>query len=106
MNTSMKYVVIIGCPGAGKSTFARKLAAKTGLSLHYIDMIWHKADRTVVGRDEFDRQLDTLVKEDEWILEFPRNVAPEIEHLLKGFDKTIVRFHLREETDKFLETWK
>ncbi len=165
MNTVMKKVVIIGCPGAGKSTFARKLAAKTGLPLHYLDMIWHKADRTVVGRDEFDRQLDTFVKEDEWIidgnyartlpvrlahcdtvfffdlplevciegvksrlgkervdmpwvdseidpeflqwiLDFPRDVAPEIEHLLKVFDKTIIRFHSREETDKFLETLK
>ncbi len=165
MNTSMKKVVIIGCPGAGKSTFARKLAAKTGLPLYYLDMIWHKADRTVVGRDVFDRQLDNLVKKDEWIidgnyartlpvrlaycdtvfffdlplevciegvksrlgkervdmpwvdneldpeflqwiLDFPRNVVPEIENHLNSFDKTIIRFHSREEADKFLETLK
>lgn len=63
----MKKVIVIGCPGAGKSTFSRKLAAKTGLPLHYLDMIWHRADRTVIGRDEFDKRLDKLVKEDEWI---------------------------------------
>ena len=44
----MNRIVIIGCPGAGKSTFARKLAAKTGLPLYYLDMIWHRADRTVI----------------------------------------------------------
>lgn len=65
----MKKVVVIGCPGAGKSTFARQLAAKTGLPLHYLDMIWHRADRTVIGREEFDRQLGKLVKEDEWIID-------------------------------------
>ncbi len=161
----MQKVVIIGCPGAGKSTFARKLAAKTELPLHYLDMIWHKADRTIVGRDEFDRQLDTLVKEDEWIvdgnyartlpvrlahcdtvfffdlplevciegvesrlgkecvdmpwvddeldpellqwiIDFPHDVVPEIEHHLKNFDKTIIRFHSREEADYYIESLK
>lgn len=38
--------IIIGCPGAGKSTFARKLSEKTQLPLYYLDMLWHKPDRT------------------------------------------------------------
>ena len=161
----MNRIVIIGCPGAGKSTFARKLAAKTGLPLYYLDMIWHRADRTVIGREEFDRQLDTLVMEDEWIIDgnfartlpkrlahcdtvvffdlplevciegaksrlgkervdmpwvddemdpevlqwiidFPRDVVPEIEHHLKNFDKTIIRFLSREDADEFIELLK
>lgn len=50
----MEKVIIIGCPGAGKSTFARKLKEKTGLPLFYLDMIWHKPDGTNISRDEFD----------------------------------------------------
>ncbi|MBD5208166.1 MAG: AAA family ATPase [Bacteroidales bacterium] len=42
----MKRVIVIGCPGTGKSTFARKLAAKTGLPLHYLDI-----DKTVALKD-------------------------------------------------------
>ena len=42
----MKKVIVLGCPGAGKSTFARKLRELTGLPLHYLDQIWHKPDRT------------------------------------------------------------
>ena len=34
----------------------------------YLDMIWHRASRTVIGCEEFDRQLDRLVKEDKWII--------------------------------------
>ena len=161
----MKRVIIIGCPDAGKSTFARKLAAKTGLPMHYLDMIWHRADRTVIGREEFDKQLDKLLIEDEWIIDgnyartlprrlvhcdtvfffdlpleiciegaksrlgkervdmpwvddemdseflqwiidFPRDVVPEIERHLRDFDKTIVRFHSREEADEFIETFQ
>lgn len=67
--SKMKKVIIIGCPGAGKSTFARKLAAKTGLPLHYLDMIWHKPDRTTVSREEFDTRLEEILANDEWIID-------------------------------------
>lgn len=65
----MKKVLVIGCPGAGKSTFARRLAAITGLPLHYLDMLWHRPDRTTVSREEFDRQLTRILSDDEWILD-------------------------------------
>ena len=42
----MKRVIVIGSPGAGKSTFAGKLRDRTGLPLYYLDMIWHLSDRT------------------------------------------------------------
>lgn len=65
----MKRAIVIGCPGAGKSTFSRKLAVKTGLPLYYLDMIWHRPERTVVGPDEFDFRLAEILAEDEWILD-------------------------------------
>lgn len=77
----MKKVIVVGCPGAGKSTFSRKLAAKTGLPLYHLDMIWHRPDRTVVGREEFDSRLREIMDRDEWILDgnfartFPQRLA-------------------------------
>ncbi len=65
----MKKVLIIGCSGAGKSTFARKLAAKTGLPLYYLDMIWHLPDRTTLSREEFDILLEKILKTDSWIID-------------------------------------
>lgn len=65
----MKKVIVIGSPGAGKSTFARRLRDKTGLPLHYLDMLWHKPDRTTVSKEEFDAQLEKLLKQDRWILD-------------------------------------
>ena len=65
----MRKVLIIGCPGAGKSTFARKLSKKTGLPLHYLDMIWHRADRTTVSPEEFDSRLDEILATDELIID-------------------------------------
>lgn len=65
----MEKVIIIGCPGAGKSTFARKLKEKTGLPLFYLDMIWHKADGTNISRDEFDGKIKEIMKKEQWILD-------------------------------------
>ena len=53
----MQKVMIIGCPGSGKSTFARRLRDLTGLPLYYLDMLWHKPDRTNITKEEFDARL-------------------------------------------------
>lgn len=65
----MKKIIIIGCPGAGKSTFARRLQEKLNIPLYYLDMIWHKPDKTTVLREEFDMHLQEIMRQDEWIID-------------------------------------
>lgn len=65
----MEKVIVIGSPGAGKSTFARKLAERTGLPLYYLDMLWHKPDQTHISREEFDEQLAQMIRRDRWIID-------------------------------------
>jgi len=65
----LRKVIIIGCPGAGKSTFARILSDKTHLPLYYLDMLWHKPDRTTVERNIFDNKLKEIVSGDKWIID-------------------------------------
>lgn len=61
--------IIIGCPGAGKSTVARKLSDKMHLPLYYLDMLWHKPDRTTVDRNIFDEKLKEIVLKEKWIID-------------------------------------
>lgn len=65
----MKKVIVIGCPGAGKSTFARKLREKTGLPLYHLDLIWHRPDKSHITREAFDQALDGILKTDSWIID-------------------------------------
>ena len=53
----MKKVLVIGCPGSGKSTFARRLRDRTGLPLYPLDLLWHRPDKTTVSEAEFDAAL-------------------------------------------------
>ena len=65
----MNKVIVIGCPGSGKTTFSEKLHQKTNLPLYYLDAIWHKPDKTHIARSEFDERLHEILKEDFWIID-------------------------------------
>lgn len=65
----MQKIIVIGCPGSGKSTFARKLRNATGLPLYYLDMLWHKPDMTNVSTEEFDKSLHEILTKDRWIID-------------------------------------
>lgn len=77
----MRRALVIGCSGSGKSVFARKLAALAGLPLYYLDMLWHRPDRTTASRNEFDLALDRILAENSWIIDgnFQRTLARRLE---------------------------
>lgn len=63
--TTFEKAIVIGCPGAGKSTFAKKLRDYSGLPLFYLDLLWHRPDRTTVSRETFDREVDEILSRKE-----------------------------------------
>ena len=65
----MQKIIVIGCPGSGKTTFAEKLNKITGIPLYYLDAIWHKPDRTHISREEYDARLAGILALDCWIID-------------------------------------
>ncbi len=66
---AMQKVIVIGCPGSGKTTFAKKLKEKTDLPLFHLDAIWHKPDKTHIPREEYDARLAEILALDAWIID-------------------------------------
>lgn len=65
----MKKVIVIGCPGSGKSTFARALHERTGLPLYHLDMMYWNEDRTTVAKSVFRQRLQQALDADTWIID-------------------------------------
>ena len=65
----MNRVLVIGCPGSGKSTFSRALSEKTGLSLIHLDQLYWNTDRTTVEKQVFRRRLQDALEGESWIID-------------------------------------
>ena len=65
----MKKIIVIGCPGSGKSTVSRVLHNKTGIPLYHLDMMYWNADKTTVEKSVFLERLSAVLEKDEWIID-------------------------------------
>lgn len=83
----MKKVIVIGCPGSGKSTFSRALHKITGIPLFHLDMMYWNADRTIVEKAIFRERLSNALQKDEWIID--GNYGSTMELRLKECDTVI-----------------
>ena len=65
----MKKVIVIGCPGSGKSTVSRALHNKTDIPLYHLDMMYWNADKTTVEKSIFLERLSAVLEKNEWIID-------------------------------------
>ena len=64
-----KKIIVIGCPGSGKSYFSKALSEKTEIPLYHMDNIFWNEDRTTITREELIVKLDEIMRTDNWIID-------------------------------------
>ncbi|HEX2203212.1 MAG TPA: DNA topology modulation protein [Longimicrobium sp.] len=65
----MRRVLVIGSGGAGKSTFAARLAARTGLPLVHLDALFWRPGWVQTPKEEWARVVDGIAARDRWIMD-------------------------------------
>lgn len=83
----MKKIMVIGCPGSGKSTFSRTLHKLTDIPLFHLDIMNWNSDRTTVDKAVFRERLSNTIQKDEWIID--GNYGSTIELRLQACDTVI-----------------
>ena len=83
----MKKVLLIGNAGAGKTTFAHKLASKRCLPLIHLDKLYWCGNWEHLSREEFDTLLQKELEKQQWIID--GNFNRTIPHRLQYCDTVI-----------------
>ena len=65
----MRRVLVLGCPGAGKSTLARSLGEALSLPVVHLDKLWWKSGWVNRTEGEFDALLDAVLLGEEWVID-------------------------------------
>lgn len=65
----MERILVVGSPGAGKSTLSRALACKTGLPLIHLDAEFHLPGWVERDKAEWVERLTKLIAGDRWIID-------------------------------------
>ena len=65
----MKRILVIGCPGAGKSVFSIKLNNVTGIPVVHLDNLYWKPDGSVIPKEEFLCRLKSELDKESWIID-------------------------------------
>ena len=65
----MQRVLIIGSSGAGKSTFARKLSAKEGLPIIYLDQHYFDKNWVEPSKEVWKKRVQALSQQESWVMD-------------------------------------
>ena len=65
----MQRIMVIGCCGAGKSTFSRRLHAVTGLELIHLDQHHWQPNWVEIDRIEWTKTVQKLAEKPQWIID-------------------------------------
>lgn len=65
----MKKIIVIGCPGSGKTTFSKKLNKIIDIPLYHLDMMYWNEDKEPVEPYLFMVKLLCTMELDKWILD-------------------------------------
>jgi adenylate kinase family enzyme len=67
--TNLHKILVIGCCGAGKSTFSKKLQAILELELIHLDQYYHKPNWEEPKKVEWEKRVNNLVQKPSWIMD-------------------------------------
>ena len=83
----MRRVLVLGSGGAGKSTFAARLAERVGLPLIHLDAFYWRPGWVETPKEEWTRRVEQLLAGERWVMD--GNYGGTLERRLAAADTVI-----------------
>ena len=68
MNKYLK-IIVVGCPGSGKSYFSTELSKITNIPVYHLDIIGWKPNWVKTQREELQKLVGDIMIKSEWIID-------------------------------------
>jgi len=65
----VERILVIGCPGSGKTRLAKLLGEKLRIPVTHLDQLWWTGQWENVSREEFDARLEAALEAEKWIID-------------------------------------
>ncbi len=65
----MEKIIIVGCPGSGKTTLANILGKKLNIPVHHLDKYYWKDNWQAITQEEFSEIQRVITSGDRWIID-------------------------------------
>ena len=65
----MKRILVIGCPGAGKTYFAKRLGSILNIPVIHMDNLYWNKDKTAITTEELKEKLLPYLEKETWIID-------------------------------------
>jgi adenylate kinase family enzyme len=69
LDGSMRRVMVVGSPGSGKTTFARRLAARLALPVVHLDLHYWRPGWQLPDRDDWRARVIALAQAPRWVMD-------------------------------------
>lgn len=72
----MEKIIVIGIPGAGKSTFSKRLGSLLNIPVYHLDKYFWGDNMQEMSQNDFRQMQVDLMKEDQWVIDgnFTRSI--------------------------------
>jgi adenylate kinase family enzyme len=87
----MQRILVIGCAGAGKSTFAKELGQKLNIEVIHLDSLFWNMGWVPTPKEEWRKRVNQLSQKEQWIMD--GNYGSTLEIRLQYAD-TVIFFDL------------
>ena len=65
----MEKIIVVGCGGAGKSTFSRELSNKLDIPVYHLDKLFWNEGWIETPKAEFNKKIEKVINKDKWIID-------------------------------------